>query len=97
MHTSKFLILLCVCVGPFLAGAAEPPRPAGAAYETQAKHDRDGIGKFYFGREIAKVMGHQAAGWLERRNREELFQGPAIEEGLKDGKITNVLIGEELL
>jgi len=71
MHTSKFLILLCVCVGPFLAGAAEPPRPAGAAYETQAKHDRDGIGKFYFGREIAKVMGHQAAGWLERRNREE--------------------------
>ena len=49
-----------------MAGAAEPPRPVGAAYETQVKHDRDGIGKFYFGREIAKVMGHQAAGWLER-------------------------------
>ena len=34
---------------------------------------RDGIGKFYMGREIAHVMGHQAAMWLERdaREREE--------------------------
>ncbi len=33
----------------------------------------DGIGKFYMNREIAHVMGHQAAGWLERpeRNDEE--------------------------
>lgn len=34
---------------------------------------RDGIGKFYMDREIAHVMGHQAAMWLERdaREREE--------------------------
>ena len=34
---------------------------------------RDGIGKFYFGREIAHVMGHLGARWLERveRNDEE--------------------------
>ncbi|MDB2484998.1 SAM-dependent methyltransferase, partial [Gammaproteobacteria bacterium] len=25
-----------------------------------------GIGKFYMGREISFVMGHQAAGWLNR-------------------------------
>src|SRR5688500_6866483 len=31
----------------------------------------DGIGKWYMGREIAHVMGHQAAGWLERAEREE--------------------------
>ena len=31
---------------------------------------RDGIGKFYAGREISQVMGHLAAGWLERPNRE---------------------------
>ena len=31
---------------------------------------RDGIGKFYFGREIAHVMGHRGAGWLERQSRE---------------------------
>jgi len=30
----------------------------------------DGIGKVYMGREIAHVMGHQAADWLERPERE---------------------------
>lgn len=39
-------------------------------YETRENHDRDGIGKFYIGREIAQVMGHQAADWLERPERE---------------------------
>ena len=31
---------------------------------------RDGIGKVYLGREISQVMGHLAAGWLERPERE---------------------------
>lgn len=31
---------------------------------------RDGIGKFYRGREIARVMGHRAAMWLERDGRQ---------------------------
>jgi SAM-dependent methyltransferase len=31
---------------------------------------RDGIGKFYMGREISHVMGHLGAGWLERPRRE---------------------------
>jgi SAM-dependent methyltransferase len=39
-------------------------------YETRAEHDPNGIGKFYMGREIAHVMGHQAADWLERPGRE---------------------------
>jgi protein-L-isoaspartate O-methyltransferase len=39
-------------------------------YLTRADHDPDGIGKFYMGREIAHVMGHQAADWLERPERE---------------------------
>ena len=30
---------------------------------------RDGIGKFYMGREISHVMGHRGAGWLERPER----------------------------
>lgn len=38
-------------------------------YATRAA-SRDGIGKFYFGREIAQVMGHQAADWLDRPERE---------------------------
>lgn len=31
---------------------------------------RDGIGKFYLGREISHVMGHRGASWLERPGRE---------------------------
>ena len=45
---------------------ADPPR-----YETRADHDPNGTGVFYLGREIAPVMGFQAAGWLERPEREK--------------------------
>ena len=31
---------------------------------------RDGIGKVYMGREVAQVMGHLGASWLERPDRE---------------------------
>ena len=51
--------------------AAEPPRPAEANYETREQHDRDGIGVFYMGREIAQFMSHRAADWLDRTTREE--------------------------
>jgi hypothetical protein len=40
-------------------------------YEFRQIHEPDGIGKFYMGREIARVMGHQAADWLERPERDE--------------------------
>ena len=40
-------------------------------YEIRAEHDPNGVGKFYMGREIAHVMGHQAADWLERPEREK--------------------------
>jgi SAM-dependent methyltransferase len=57
-----------------LAWTAEPApkvdRPA-KRYEYRKDHDPDGIGKFYMGREIAYVMGHQAASWLERPEREK--------------------------
>jgi FkbM family methyltransferase len=51
----------------FPALAADPP----SRYETRADHDPNGIGKFYLGREIAQVMGHEAAGWLDRPEREK--------------------------
>src|SRR5215470_16893684 len=44
----------------------DPPR-----YETRKDHDPNGIGKFYMGREIAQVMGHEAAEWLDRPEREK--------------------------
>ncbi|MFQ3188965.1 MAG: precorrin-6B methylase 2 [Paraglaciecola sp.] len=40
------------------------------AYYQIGTASRDGIGKFYMGREISHVMGHLGAGWLERPKRE---------------------------
>lgn len=62
-----------------IAGAQEKPAAqvaqestanAAGKYETREDHDPNGIGKFYMGREIAMVMGYQAADWLERPERE---------------------------
>ncbi len=53
---------------PLRGEDATLPQPL---YETRAQHDPNGIGKFFAGREIARVMGHQAADWLERPEREE--------------------------
>jgi precorrin-6B methylase 2 len=64
-------LLLCT------ACPAEEPR-----YETRKDHDPDGIGKFYMGREIAQVMGHLGAGWLERPEREKEEQPAKLLEAL---------------
>lgn len=57
--------LFLIAVAAWTAFAAETNR-----YERRSAHDPNGIGKFYMGREIAHVMGHQAADWLERPERE---------------------------
>src|ERR1700722_1247413 len=66
MHLSalKRLPLLWVCC--CLAATAAPPPDI---YSYRQDHDPDGIGKFYQGREIAQVMGHEGADWLERPER----------------------------
>ena len=38
---------------------------------TFKRGDKNGIGKWYMGREIAHVMGFQGIGWLERSEREK--------------------------
>lgn len=65
-------LLLVFGLAASTSPAAEPQAPPSppARYEVRAVHDPDGIGKFYMGREIAAVMGHQAADWLERRERD---------------------------
>lgn len=52
-------------------------------YEWKSRHDPNGIGKFYMGREIAYVMGHAAATWLERPEREEEENPRKLLEALK--------------
>src|SRR5262245_41560109 len=63
--------LLFVCVVVSLAGFVSAAAPPVLKYEYRREHDPDGIGKFYMDREIAQVMGHQAADWLERPKRQQ--------------------------
>jgi len=59
------------------AQAAEFP-----GYEVAPERRTTGIGKFYMGREISFVMGHQAADWLNRPGR--------IEEEMPDQVVANM-------
>jgi ubiquinone/menaquinone biosynthesis C-methylase UbiE len=65
------IILAIICLLPLNAYAALSVNETANnnIYQQQTFHNPDGIGKFYMGREIAKVMGYQGAGWLERPSR----------------------------
>ncbi len=82
MHLLRLFLL---CHFPMLSplAAKEPVTSAPARYEFREEHDPNGIGKFYMGREIAHVMGHQAAGWLERPEREEEERTDLLIDSLK--------------
>jgi ubiquinone/menaquinone biosynthesis C-methylase UbiE len=56
--------------GPGPTRESPATAPASQPVYTYRPPTRDGIGKVYFGREIAQVMGHQGADWLERPERE---------------------------
>jgi ubiquinone/menaquinone biosynthesis C-methylase UbiE len=56
-HSVKAFFLALLFAAPALAQYTEIPR------------SDDGIGKVYMGREIAHVMGHEGADWLERPER----------------------------
>ena len=65
---------LCILVGslPFLESATADTKAAPESeHYVRGKASRDGIGKFYMGREISQVMGHLGASWLERPKREK--------------------------
>ena len=57
---------------------------------TFAPASRDGIGKFYMGREISKVMGHLGASWLERPKREQEERTDLLIKGLNLKSTDNV-------
>jgi ubiquinone/menaquinone biosynthesis C-methylase UbiE len=71
------LVVCCLLGTPVLA--AEHP-----GYEFNPGASQGGIGKFYMGREISGVMGHQAAGWLERTER--------THEEMPDEVVANMLL-----
>ena len=53
-----------------------------SSHYTTGLPTRDGIGKFYMGREISQVMGHLGAGWLERPERERQERTDLLIAGL---------------
>ncbi len=67
-----FFVLLFVCCrgASQQQPATSPPADSSTVYRIGSA-SRDGIGKFYQGREIAQVMGHLGASWLERPEREQ--------------------------
>lgn len=80
-------------VGPMLLGAALASSAEAlpisrvastdpAIYQEKSGFSLDGIGKVYMGREIAQVMGHQGAGWLERAGRASSEQPRRLVEAL---------------
>ena len=67
LRHSSTIALLALAVYPQFSTpvtADNPPR-----YEVRKEHDPDGTGRFYMGREIAQIMGHEGADWLERSER----------------------------
>jgi len=79
LAVSPLLLLASLCPAEPDPKPAEPP----SRYEFHKEHDPDGIGKFYMGREIAEVMGHLAAGWLDRPEREKEEQPTRLLDLLK--------------
>jgi ubiquinone/menaquinone biosynthesis C-methylase UbiE len=62
----RFLLSLVIgwsCLTPASWAVVNSP------YYSYRQSSFDGIGKYYMGREIAGVMGHQGASWLERSER----------------------------
>ena len=72
----RLLLILSSLSSPCADGPDKPKDPP--RYETRKVHDPNGIGKFYMGREIAHVMGYQAANWLERPEREKEEQSSKL-------------------
>src|SRR5438874_6129605 len=78
-----FLTLASLPVPGWAAEATNKTDTAAPGYEHREQHDPNGIGKFYLGREIAHVMGHQAADWLERPEREDEEKPELLLKALK--------------
>lgn len=74
---SRLSFISAMVLANLVVSAAEHP-----GYDINPDQSRGGIGKFYMGREISGVMGHQGAGWLEREQR--------THEEMPDEVVTNM-------
>jgi SAM-dependent methyltransferase len=80
------LLLPALLAFPLIARAEAPATRAATAPSSDGygscPPSADGIGKTYFGREIAKVMGHEGGDWLERPEREAEEQPRVLLENM---------------
>jgi protein-L-isoaspartate O-methyltransferase len=85
MKSTFVAVLSLLIAGSLPANAADSTTATNAAlkYETREQHDPNGIGRFYLGREIAHVMGHEGAEWLERPEREKQERPDLLLSALK--------------
>ena len=80
LHPTRPMLALLLLIGLACGEPATWPAEADAGYDAvygKVAPSPDGIGKVYMGREISRVMGHLAAGWLERPGR-EAEERPAV-------------------
>ena len=75
----RWMICLSVACGVHAVGADADLEDS---HYTTGLPTRDGLGKFYMGREISRVMGHLGAGWLERPERERQERTDLLIAGL---------------
>lgn len=73
------VILLTLLLSSLASGQTNFEHPG---YEVDPQRQTTGIGKFYMGREISFVMGHQAAAWLNRPDRIEQEQPDQVVENM---------------
>ena len=66
---SRYILAIVLFNFLFLVGC-QAQKDKQKIYE-YGKKSRFGTGKYYMGREISQIMGHQGAPWLEREDREE--------------------------
>lgn len=65
------LFILCISFQHCKSQEDEQDTEQNSEIYTYKKGNPNGIGKWYQGREIARVMGYQGMAWLNRPNREE--------------------------
>jgi ubiquinone/menaquinone biosynthesis C-methylase UbiE len=76
------LLLASALILPTSTLRADAPPTTEPVY-TQCPASPDGIGKVYMGREIANVMGHLAAWWLDRPTREQEEQPQKVIDAMQ--------------
>jgi SAM-dependent methyltransferase len=83
LESSRLWLIAMTALATIAGAALSAPRKSSSRtvkpppYEYRDVHDPNGIGKFFMGREIAQVMGHEGAAWLERPER-EIEEAPGI-------------------